>query len=91
MFFAVRSAGYYLAAIFGPRHVFVDDVAAGSQIEIHDAVLFLHVGLVGLRGLLPPLLDCRQSDVVLLVALWASGKSDIPIAPSSDMAGGHAP
>ena len=50
MFFAVRSAGYCLAAIFGPRCVFVDDVATGSQIEIHDAVLFLHVGLVWFGG-----------------------------------------
>ena len=50
MFFAVRSAGYCLAAIFGPRCVFVDDVATGSQIEIHDAVLFLHAGLVWLGG-----------------------------------------
>jgi len=48
--FAVWSAGNFLAAIFGPRCVFVDDIAACSQIEIHDAVLFLHVGLVGLGG-----------------------------------------
>ena len=50
MFFAVGPAGYCLAAIFGPRCVFVDDVATGSQIEIHDAVLFLHAGLVWLGG-----------------------------------------
>jgi hypothetical protein len=50
MFFAVRSAGYCLAAIFGPRCVFVDDVATGSQIEIHDAVLFLHARPIWFGG-----------------------------------------
>jgi hypothetical protein len=50
MFLAVWPAGYYLAAIFGPRCVFVEDVAACSQIEIHDAILFLHVGLVWFGG-----------------------------------------
>lgn len=50
MFLAVWPAGNYLAAIFRPRRVFVDDVAACSQIEIHDAILFLHVGLVWLGG-----------------------------------------
>lgn len=63
-----------------------------AKLIIPFSFSFLMLGsLVAGEPKLPLISDCRQPDVVLLVALWSAGQPDIPVAPTSDMARGHAP